>query len=128
MGRATSPALDVALTQLASQINSNRQSYLAQLSASQYGSNKSAALNDYSKTQDQVQNQINQNTAGIYGNNQALNQRLNDITDYNTQANNYARTMNQQNKPGWMDYLNLALNGAKTAAQTGQSAGWWGGK
>jgi hypothetical protein len=119
MGRATSPALDVALTQLASQLNSNRQSYLAQLSASQYGGNKQAALGNYENTQNQVQGQINQNTQGIYGANQALNTRLNNITDYNTQATAWQNGMNQYgNKgPGALDYLNAAFNGVSAGAK-----------
>lgn len=118
MGRATSPALDVALTQLASSLKSNRDSYLATLSASQYGSNKTAALTDYGKTQDQVQSQINQNTAGIYGNNQALNTRLQNITDYNTQANAWSDAQSRYSqKPNWMDYLNTGANVVNAGAK-----------
>lgn len=119
MGRATSPALDVALTQLASQLNSNRSSYLAQLSASQYGGNKAAAVTNYGNTQAQVQGQINQNTQGIYSNNQALTNRLQNLTDYNTQQNAYGNMMNRQNQPSWLAYLNTGANvvnaGAKVA-------------
>lgn len=119
MGRATSPALDVALTQLASQLNSQRGQYLSQLSASQYGGNKAAALGDYQKTQQGVSDRVNQNTQGIYGNTQAMNSRLNNITDYNTQQNAYMDSLGRQNKPGWMDYLNTGANvinaGAKIA-------------
>lgn len=117
MGRATSPALDVALTQLASQLNSQRGQYLAQVSASQYGGNKAAALGDYGKTQQGVSDRITQNTAGIYGNNQNLNTRLNSITDYNTQKNDYMDSLGRQNKPGWMDYLNTGMNVANTGAK-----------
>lgn len=116
MGRATSPALDVALTQLASQLKSNRDSYLAQLSASQYGGNKESAMTDYNSTKAGVADRINQNTAGIYGNNQALQKRLQDITDYNTQANTWAR-LNQPQKPNWMDYLNAGVNAGQGIAQ-----------
>lgn len=117
MGRATSPALDVALTQLASQLNNNRSNYLAQLSASQYGGNKANAVSNYNTTQNDVAGRINQNTAGIYGNNQAMTQRLQGIQDYNTQRSTYMDALNKQNKPGWMDYLNTGLNVAKTGAQ-----------
>lgn len=117
MGRATSPALDVALTQLASQLNSQRTSYLAQLSSQQYAGNKQNAVAGYNQTQNQVQNQINQNTAGIYGGQQNLNNRLNNITDYRTQSDDYNRQMGRQNQPGWMDYLNTGLNVANTAAK-----------
>lgn len=119
MGRATSPALDVALTQLASQLNSNRQSYLAQLSASQYGGNKDAATAQYQNTENQVQGQINQNTQGIYQNQQQFQQRQNQLADYQRQQtdfnNAYARYGNKP--PGALDYLNTALNTAKTGAQ-----------
>lgn len=123
MGRATSPALDVALTQLASQLKSNRDSYLTQLSASQYGGNKNAALTDYSKTQEQVRGQINQNTSGIYGNNQALNTRLQNLTDYNTQQNAWSNAMARYgNKgPGALDYLNTTFNGVNAVANTGKA-------
>lgn len=123
MGRATSPALDVALTQLASQLNSNRSSYLATLSASQYGGNKAAALGNYQNTQNDVSNRINQNTAGIYGNNQAMNQRLQNITDYNTQQNAWQRYANQQSGGGAMGYLNGAMSGAAAGGAVG---GPWG--
>lgn len=122
MGRATSPALDVALTQLASQLNSNRQSYLAQLSATQYGGNKANAAANYSQTQGDVSNRINQNTAGIYGNNQALNSRLQNITDYNTQSNAYGDAMARYgNKTSPLDYLNTAFNGVNAVANTGKA-------
>lgn len=116
MGRATSPALDVALTQLASQLNSQRGAYMAQLSASQYGGNKQNAVAGYQNTQNDVANRINQNTQGIYGNNQAMSQRLQNITDYNTEANTFAR-FNQPQKPNWMDYLNAGVNAGKGIAQ-----------
>lgn len=124
MGRATSPALDVALTQLASQLNSNRQSYLAQLSASQYGGNKQAALGNYQNTQNDVSGRINQNTAGIYGNNQAMMGRMQNITDYNTQKNAWQQYANQQKGGGGaMGYLNGALSGAAAGGTVG---GPWG--
>lgn len=119
MGRATSPALDVALTQLASSLNSNRQSYLAQLSAQQYGGNKQAALQNYGNTQNQVQGQINQNTQGIYNQRQGLTDRVNNMTDYATQNQAWQQAMGQygNRKPGWMDYLNTGLNAVKTGAK-----------
>lgn len=120
MGRATSPALDVALTQLASQLNSERGKYMAQLSASQYGGNKNAALDEYSATRSGVKDRINQNTSGIYGNNQALTKRLQDITDYNTQANAWGDAQSRYgSKPGWMDYLNAGANVANAGAKVG---------
>lgn len=119
MGRATSPALDVALTDMASKLNDSRQTYLAQLSASQYGGNKATALQNYGATQNQVQGQINQNTQGIYGNYQALLNRGQNITDYNTQNQNYMRAMGQYGNKGptGLDYLNTAFNGVSAGAR-----------
>lgn len=115
MGRATSPALDVALTQLASQLNSQRGSYLAQLSASQYGGNKDNATADYNRTKSDVSGRINQNTQDIYGANNAMNSRLQNITDYNTQMNAW-NAANKPKSPGTLDYLNVAFKGANSAA------------
>jgi len=119
MGRATSPALDVALTQLASQLNSNRGNYLAQLSASQYGGNKAAALGGYQNTQNQVQGQINQNTQNQYQQYQNSLARLNSTQDYNRQSQDFQRYADQMNNrnPSWMDYLNAGVNAGKGIAQ-----------
>lgn len=127
MGRATSPALDVALTDLASQLSSQRQSYLAQLSASQYGGNKQAALDQYKTNQNDVTGRIDNNTNANYESYLTRMKNLNDLSDYNRQAADWTQAMGQYgNKgPGALDYLNAGLNtlntGAKlyTAANTG---------
>lgn len=119
MGRATSPALDVALTDLASQLSDKRQTFLAQLSASQYGSNKSAALGNYQSTEGDVTSRINANTQGIYGNYQSLLNNAKNQSDYLTQNMNWQDAMNQYGSkgPSALDYLNTGLNAAKTATQ-----------
>lgn len=118
MGRATSPALDVALTDLAAKLSDSRQTYLAQLSANQYGSNKDAALKNYSTTQNDVLGRINQNTTGILNNTNANINRTQNINDYSMQQDAYNRALsNSQQKPGALDYLNTGLNVAKTGAE-----------
>lgn len=119
MGRPTSPALSVAMTDLAAQLSENRGNYMAQLSASQYGGNKTAAMSNYGKTQDDVMGRINQNPMAQYNNIQGVNSRIQNLTDYDAQARNFGRMQDQYgNKgPGALDYLNTAFNGINAGAK-----------
>lgn len=119
MGRPTSPAVSVAMTDLAAQLSNNRQNYLAQLSAQQYGGNKTNALQNYGQTQQNVQNSIYGNAQSQYNNLAGLNQRVQNISDYNTQALNWGNAMNQYGPgrgPGALDYINAAFNGINAGA------------
>jgi len=119
MGRTTSPALDVALTDLQAKLNENRGQFMAQLAASQYGKNKDVAINSFGKTQDDVMGRINQNADYQYKGYQDLLKRTQDIQDYDTQARNFSRNMDQYGPqgPNALDYLNTAFNGVRAGAQ-----------
>lgn len=118
MGRATSPALDVALTDLSAKLSEQRGQYIAQLSASQYGGNKAAAVKGYQDTEGQVQGQINDNTKAAYNSFLGFQNRSQNISDYNTQADDYSRYLQQsQPKAGPLDYLNTGLNVLNTGAK-----------
>jgi hypothetical protein len=114
MGRPTSPAVSVAMTDLAAQLSNNRQNYLSQLSASQYGGNKANALANYGNSQANVQNQISGNTNALYNQYQGMNQRSNQISDYGLQQQNWMNAMNKYgNNTSPLSYLNTAFNGLK---------------
>ena len=118
MGRSTSPALDVALTDLQAKINENRGQYLAQLSASQYGGNKASAITGYQKTLDNVNSRVNTAANAPYQNYLMNTKRNNEIQDYGTQRADYMDALGKYGGGqglGPLDYLNTALNGANTA-------------
>ena len=84
-----SSAFQAAATNSAQQQNVGRQQYLAQLSAQQYGGVSDRAYQDYAN---QVSNQQALTNSGInaqYQGIQGLQQRANDISDYNKQAQVY---------------------------------------
>lgn len=96
MGRPTSPALDVALTDLQAQINERRGQFLSQLGVQHYGGNKQAAMQSYGQTMEDWRNRENADWAGRqqgFGN---WVNRGNEIQDYYTQANDYANWMGRQ--------------------------------
>lgn len=94
-GKSLSPSLDFALTDLMGKIAQNRSSYLAQLSASQYGGNKDLAIGNYQGTL----NQMNQNNQSQRANQTAYGQQL---TNQGFQGGAYQQQMN--------DYLNYMGN------------------
>lgn len=118
MGRPTSPALDVALVDLQAKLNENRGNFMAQLSANQYGGNKAAALKNYGDTQSDVMGRINKNPEYQYDDSKALLRRIQDISDYNTQATDYGNYLDRYGSkgPGALDYLNTAFNGINAGA------------
>ncbi len=84
-----SSAFANSATQSAEQQNTQRQQYLAQLSAQQYGGVQDRAYNDYAA---QVQNQNNLTNSGIqaqYAATQANLGRVQNINDYSMQQNAY---------------------------------------
>lgn len=118
MGRATSPALAVAMTDLAAQLSEKRQGYLAQLSASQYGGNKSAAMDQYNQSRNQIEGNIYGNAQAQYNNILGVQKRTQDISDYALQNQNYMNALGaSQHAPGALDYLNTAFHGAEAGAK-----------
>lgn len=118
MGRPTSPALDVALTDLQAQIAERRGQYMASLSASQYGNNKELATAGYKRTQDDAIGRQNAGYEADYLNFQNNWARTNEVQDYTRQQKDYERMMDAYGhpKPGPLDYINTAFNGINAGA------------
>lgn len=112
MGRTGSSSLDFALTDLMGKIAEQRQGWLANLSASQYGSNKETAKSSYANLLNEMQT------------NQQRNWNLQDITrnrgwevsDYNRQMSDWLRALEKQGQTSWIDSLNTGLQMANSAA------------
>lgn len=105
-GLQNSSALDFAMTDALSKMQTNRDQFLGGLSAQQYGGNKEAALGTYKQSQDQYLNNLD------YARNQGQS-NLNYLTQRADQGADYTRQM--------QDYLNYLQNQPK---QKGGSA--WG--
>lgn len=119
MGRSTSPALDVALTDLQGQIADKRGQYLANLSATQYGGNKDAAMSNYRTTSDDWLNRRNQNTQAQFQTADKLTQRQNELADYTRQSQDFDRNYSLYGggqQPGPLQYLNTGIQGANAFA------------
>lgn len=94
MAAGSSPSLDYALTDLMGQIAKTRGSYLAQLSAEQYGGNKDLAVGNYQNTLDQMYQNNRMNTTNQMNYNQQLLDRGFGAADYQTQMNDYMNYLN----------------------------------
>lgn len=90
----SSPSLDYALTDLMGKIAQNRQAYLAQLSAGQYGGNKDLAVGNYQNTLNQMYNTNQAMRQQQQGYNNALINRGFEGADYQQQMNDYMKYMN----------------------------------
>ncbi len=84
-----SSAFANSATQSAQGQNTEREQYLAQLSASQYGGRQQNAYNDYANMVANQQNLTNQGINAQYTGVQRTQDRINQISDYNTQAQAY---------------------------------------
>lgn len=120
MGRSTSPALDVALTDLQSQLNEKRGQFLAGVSVSQYGGNKENAMGAYRSTIDDLIGRRNANAGAIYDQYLDNTKSDRDFSDYNREQFDYMRAMDRYaggQKPGPLDYLNTAFNGINAGSK-----------
>lgn len=124
-GTLGSSALDFALTDLMGQIAEKRGSYLADLSARQYGGNKDLALSNYRGTMDRYLDETNAERARGYSDINRAFGRSNDIQDYYTQMRGYRQSQDGRNVLHTKDWIGLGLAGANTAAQayTGYQTG-----
>lgn len=84
-----SSAFQAAATNSAQQQNVSRQQYLAGLSAQQYGGVQQNAYNDYANQVAQQQNLTNSGIQAQYQGMQNNQNRVNQITDFNTQSQAY---------------------------------------
>jgi len=120
-----SSAFQNAATQSAGQQNTQREQYLAQLSASQYGGRQQNAYNDYAQ---QVQNQQNLTNSGIqaqYAGIQNNVSRSNQYADYSLQKDAYNQYLAKYGKRG--NAIAGGLQGAMSGAMAGGMAGGpWG--
>lgn len=121
-GLGQSSSLNTALTDLMGKIAENRSSYLASLSAGQYGGNKDLAISGYKGTLDQMNanNSANRNNQMAYGN-QLLNQGYAGA-DYSTQMKDYLNYMNN-NKGSSQNPLYGAIGGLLGAGVGGLGSG-----
>ncbi len=84
-----SSAFQNAATNSAQQQNTQRQSFLANLSAQQYGNTQANAYNDYARQVANQQNLTNQGIQAQYGNVQNQIGRANNYTDFQMQQDAY---------------------------------------
>ena len=120
-GLQNSSALDFAMTDALGKLADNRGSYLAQLSASQYGGNKDAARQDYQTSLSRLFG--NQDYGRDRSNSQLdyLTQRADQGVDYQRQRDDYLSFLNSQPKQRSGGLLQGALGGAAALAPLG---GW----
>lgn len=120
-----SSAFQNAATQSAQAQNTQRDQYLAQLSASQYGGRQEQAYQDYANM---VQNQQGLTNAGInarYQGVQNTQNRINDLSDYNMQAQAYNQYLAKYGKRnnGLGGALGMAVGGGLGALLAGPGGG-----
>lgn len=93
-----SSAFQAAATNAGQQQNVQRQQYLAGLSAQQYGGVQQNAYNDYANAVANQQNLTNSGIQAQYSGVQNMQNRLNNITDFNTQSNLYNQYLSRYGK------------------------------
>jgi hypothetical protein len=86
------------LAKAAQQQNTNREGFLSNLSASQYGSNKSAATSDYQTLLNNYYNNQNYNRSRTDSLTDQTTQRLNQFQDYNIQQQAYDKYLRNYGK------------------------------
>jgi len=119
-----SSSFKAAATNSAQQQNVGRQQFLGNLSAQQYGGVQDRAYQDYAN---QLANQQNLTNSGIqaqYAGAQNTQNRLNTITDFNTQNQLYNQYLAKYGKRG--NPVMGGLQGATSGATAGSVAGPWG--
>lgn len=121
-GMGGSSSLDYALTDLMGKIAQNRSSYLANLSASQYGGNKDLAIGNYQNTLNQMYgNSLNQRQSQQNYSNDLLNRGFQGA-DYQTQRNDFMNFMNN-NRGSSYNPLYGVIGGAIGAGAGGLMSG-----
>lgn len=110
-----------AATQSAQAQNTQRESFLANLTASQYGNRQQNAYNDYANQVANQQNMQNFNLQAQYQGGQNMQNRLNQITDFNTQSNAYNQYLAKYGK------RNNGLGGAIGGVVGGGIGAYFGG-
>lgn len=118
-----SSGFQAAATNSAQQQNTSRESFLANLSAQQYGGQQSNAYNAYAQQIAQQQQLSNSNLNAQYGNVQNTISRQQNFQDYQTQQNAYNQYLS---KYGQRSGAQGAIGGAASGAAIGTSImpGW----
>lgn len=93
-----SSAFQAAATNSAQQQNVQRQSFLGNLSAQQYGNSQANAYNDYARQVQSQQALANQNVQSQYGSVQNQIARSNSFTDYQMQQDAYNQYLSKYGK------------------------------
>jgi hypothetical protein len=129
-GAGTSSALDFALTNELGKIAENRGSYLANLSAQQYGGNKDAAREDYLGQMNRYYDQQNYEQRRRDADRDYYRSRADEDRDYTRQYNDYMNMQSRnRNRGSWIG-SSLAGAGALAplgpwGAAAGAGAGLW---
>ncbi len=118
-----SSAFQNAATQSAQAQNTNRENYLAQLSAQQYGGRQSQAYQDYAGYVQNQQNMSNMQNQAQYSTAQGALGRSTEVLDYQRQADAYNQYLA---KYGKRSGTQGAMGGATAGATIGSSFGPWG--
>lgn len=116
-----SSAFQNAATQSAQQQNTQREGFLNNLTAQQYGGVQERAYQDYANQVAQQQNLTNQGIQAQYAGIQNTNNRVNQISDYNTQAQMYNQYLAKYGK------RNNGLGGAIGGAVGTAAGAYFGG-
>jgi hypothetical protein len=123
-----SSALDFALTDLMGQIAEKRGSYLADLSARQYGGNKDLALSNYRSSMDRYLGEQDFARNRGYQNIDRSFDRAREIEDFYRQKGIYDESRDGSSTLHTKDWINIGLGGANTAAQAYQARQMGGGR
>lgn len=119
-----SSAFKNAATQSGQQQNVGRDQFLSQLSASQYSGRQQNAYNDYANAVQNRQDLTNSGINATYSGLQGVQSRVNNITDYNTQAQLYNQYLSKYGKRGGA--AQGAITGGVAGAGAGAAFGPWG--
>ncbi len=120
-----SSAFANSATQSAQQQNTAREGFLNNLTASQYGGVQDRAYQDYANQVNNQQNLTNQGIQARYAGIQGLQQRSNDMQDYNMQQQAYNQYLAKYGKRGG-NSITGGLMGAVSGATMGSKFGVWG--
>lgn len=116
-----SSAFQNSATLAAQQQNTNREGFLNNLSASQYGNRQQNAYNDYANQVAQQNALTNSGIQAQYGGMQGVTDRINQITDFNTQKDAYNQYLAKYGK------RNNGLGGLIGGAVLGGAGAYFGG-
>lgn len=119
-----SSAFANSATNAAQAQNTNRENFLTNLTAQQYGGVQDRAYQDYANQVAQQQSLTNSGIQAQYGGMQNLNNRVNQITDFNTQSQLYNQYLSRYGKRN--SGLASGLQGAIGGAMVGAKFGPWG--